>query len=148
MLLSVKMAIIEVDLCQVFVYGTLKPEHHNFARFCVGKVQKITQAKMQGKLYQIPFYLEGYTHGYPAMVLETGWVHGYLFEFKNDEILEVLDQLEGYEDGRSPQENEYQRLSLPVFNRKQEPQGEAWVYVMLPEQVAADGGFSLNRESW
>lgn len=132
----------------VFVYGTLKPECCNFEHLCNGRVNATIPALTKGKLYQIPFYTEKYTRGYPAMTLETGWVEGYLFEFKDAEILVELDQLEGYQEGRSPQENEYQRLLLPIFTVQKEPLMEAWVYVMTPENIAECGGFALNRNSW
>ena len=133
---------------KVFVYGTLKPGEINFERLFHSTEVVSTPAMITGKLYQIPFYTEKYSRGYPAMTLGEGWVEGYLFEFENAEMLEQLDQLEGYQEGRSPEANDYQRQCLPIFTLEKECLTEAWVYVMTQEQLARAGGFSLNRSSW
>ncbi|OKH14208.1 gamma-glutamylcyclotransferase, partial [[Limnothrix rosea] IAM M-220] len=121
---------------QVFVYGTLKPEHLNFELFCAGKIIGALPALVKGRLYQIPFYTEKYPRGYPAMTMEAGWVEGYLLKFAHDvEILKQLDQLEGYQGGRSPAENEYQRQCIQIFTLDKIPLTKAWGYTMTIEHV-------------
>ncbi|MBD2327448.1 gamma-glutamylcyclotransferase [Alkalinema sp. FACHB-956] len=47
----------------VFVYGTLKPGHAAYDRFCAGKTIAEVAAIVPGRLYHLPL-------GYPAMTLE------------------------------------------------------------------------------
>ena len=136
------------ELCNVFVYGTLKPDYINFERLCSGKVCAVSPALVKGQLYQIPFYSDKYPRGYPAVTLEKGWVEGYLLQFENEAILEQLDLLEGYQEGRSPQENDYQRQRLQIFTLQEEPLVEAWVYVMTQLQIKAAQGILLNKTVW
>ena len=133
---------------KVFVYGTLKPGEINFEGFFDPLEILSTPAMAQGQLYQIPFYTEKYSRGYPAMTLGKDWVAGYLFEIESSDLLERLDNLEGYKEGRSPKENDYQRQCLPVFTLEKEFLTDAWVYVMTQEQLVRAGGFQLNRSSW
>ncbi len=134
---------------KVFVYGTLKPNEINFELFCAGKIIEASPALAKGKLYQIPFYTEKYRRGYPAMTAETGWVEGYLLKLKNEpETLAQLDQLEGYQAGRSPDENEYQRLEIDVFDLDEIFLTKAWGYVMSLEHVKELQGIALNSRNW
>ena len=134
--------------CNVFVYGTFKPTHANFERLCAGKVSAVSPGLAKGQLYQIPFYTETYTRGYPAMTLEKGWVKGYLFQCEETEILKQLDQLEDYEEGRSPAENEYQRQRLQIFTLDQKPLTTAWGYVMTLAKVQELEGIDLGTTAW
>ncbi|AFY38500.1 AIG2 family protein [[Leptolyngbya] sp. PCC 7376] len=133
---------------QVFVYGTLKPEHVNFELFCAGLIQSVAPALTKGRLYQIPFYSDKYPRGYPAMTSEEGWVEGYLLQFKNVGILEKLDRLEGYKEGRSPEENEYQRQRIQIFTPDKTPLTKAWGYIMTIEHVQELQGTALNKTVW
>lgn len=134
---------------KVFVYGTLKPNEINFEQFCAGKIINASPVLAQGKLYQIPFYTEKYLRGYPAMTMEDGWVEGYLLHFEyRPEILAQLDQLEGYQVGRSPDKNEYQRQLIQIFTLDQTPFTEAWSYIMTLEHVQDLAGIALNKTVW
>jgi gamma-glutamylcyclotransferase (GGCT)/AIG2-like uncharacterized protein YtfP len=134
----------------VFVYGTLKPGEVNYPRFCAGRVLLVEAALVQGKLFQIPYYSTPMPDGYPAMTEGTDWIEGYVLTFadRDHEILQMLDHLEDYEEGRSPTENEYQRQKLQIFTPDHQPRGTAWGYVMTPEKLAELGAIALETSSW
>ncbi len=134
----------------VFVYGTLKPGEVNYPRFCVGRVVLVEAALVRGKLFQIPCYSAQMPDGYPAMTVGTDWIEGYVLTFvdQGDEVLQALDELEDYREGRSPAENEYQRQKLQIFTPDQQPKGNAWGYVMTPEKLAELGAIALETSCW
>ncbi|MDJ0705350.1 MAG: gamma-glutamylcyclotransferase [Leptolyngbyaceae cyanobacterium MO_188.B28] len=125
----------------MFVYGTLKPGEANFQEYCASHVEKVIPAIAQGCLYHLPL-------GYPAMILGEGWISGFLLHFPNTKILESLDELEGYQPGRPPNENEYQRRELLIFNPNRRPLGLAWGYLMDPNLVQRLKGTFLPNGQW
>lgn len=134
--------------CLVFVYGTLKPGEVNYPRFCEGFVATAEPVLTPGKLYQIPHQSPAMPNGYPALTLEPGWVEGYLLSFTTADVLTRLDQLEDYQIGRSPEENEYQRQLVPIYDREKNFLTEAWGYIMTRQQAQALGGNPLNTSIW
>ncbi|MDX2100429.1 MAG: gamma-glutamylcyclotransferase [Leptolyngbyaceae cyanobacterium bins.59] len=126
---------------RVFVYGTLKPSESNYTRYCAGKVTEELPALAQGELFALPM-------GYPAMTAGSSWVQGYLLSFKDSSMLARLDWLEDYDPCRSPEENEYQRHWIDVFDPHKKIIGAAWAYVMSSEQVARYGGIPLPEGIW
>ena len=113
----------------VFVYGTLKPGGHYWPRFCEGKVSNVVEARIRGRLYNLNV-------GYPGVVLDdSGWVQGCLLTFSDENDLEQLDWLEGYDEGRVNQHNEYVRLKVPCFTPKGEELGDHWVYEMTQKTI-------------
>jgi gamma-glutamylcyclotransferase (GGCT)/AIG2-like uncharacterized protein YtfP len=121
------------NLCHVFVYGTLKPDQANFEKYCAGKVIAMQQAIAYGELFVLPM-------GYPAMIVGNSPVYGYLLSFKDDSILESLDELEDYQSDRAFSENLYNRQSIEVFENKSISLGIAWAYFMTLEQVTRFDG--------
>jgi gamma-glutamylcyclotransferase (GGCT)/AIG2-like uncharacterized protein YtfP len=121
------------NLCRVFVYGTLKPDQANFEKYCAGKVIAQQQAIAYGELFLLPM-------GYPAMTVGNSPVYGYLLSFKDDSILESLDELEDYQSDRAFSENLYNRQSIEVFENKSISLGIAWAYFMTLEQVTRFDG--------
>jgi gamma-glutamylcyclotransferase (GGCT)/AIG2-like uncharacterized protein YtfP len=107
---------------------------------------------------------EGSRRGAPS------WVHGWRLVLKDAEALRGLDEWEGYQEGRSYSENEYERVRVECFaeeNLKDEIRmaneagskkrrglkhramlGEAWVYVMSLEKIAALGGVEVPGGEW
>jgi gamma-glutamylcyclotransferase (GGCT)/AIG2-like uncharacterized protein YtfP len=67
-------------------------------------------------------------------------VYGYLLSFKDDSILESLDELEDYQSDRAFSENLYNRQSIEVFENKSISLGIAWAYFMTLEQVTRFDG--------
>ncbi|NJN72550.1 MAG: gamma-glutamylcyclotransferase [Limnothrix sp. RL_2_0] len=132
------------SLLEVFVYGTLKPGERNYPLFCGGKVSQTRPALVRGVLYEIPSEMSQSSYSYPAMAMGSDWVAGYLLTFTDEEILIALDQLEGFQPGRSPTENEYQREWLDLYTPKREPFTQAWGYMMLPEKIQQLGGRKLD----
>lgn len=126
---------------QVFVYGTLKPRGINYQRYCAGKVSNEKPAIAQGQLFALPM-------GYPAMVAGEGWVSGFLLAFPDSAILRVLDELEDYVPGRSPELNEYQRQRVEVFDLEMRSLGPAWAYLMTLERVNQLQGHFLPSGVW
>ena len=131
---------LELDVVNVFVYGTLKPGEFNYQRYCTGKVMRAKRAIALGQLYALPF-------GYPAMTLGEGKVQGYLLTF-SDKILSQLDWLEGYDPHRPAAENEYNRQQVETYDLSLVSLGTAWVYLMSPEQVHTWGGILIPDAWW
>lgn len=126
---------------RVFVYGTLKPGEENYPRYCEGAVSTCLEAIALGTLYDLPL-------GYPALTPGDQPVQGYLLTFTDPDRLSMLDELEGYEAGRSPAQNDYQRDWLEVWDRQGGSLGRVWVYRMSLEQVRALGGTLLESGRW
>ena len=95
----------------------------------------------QGCLYNLPL-------GYPAMTPGEGWVSGFLLHFSNANVLQSLDELEGYQPERPTTENEYQRRELLIFTPKRQPLGLAWGYLMDPSLVHRLKGTWLPSGQW
>lgn len=135
---------------RVFVYGTLKPGEVNYSRFCAGRVQQAESALVRGKLFHIPHCSEQMPDGYPAMTVGTDWIEGYVLTFVGEprSILTALDGLEDYAEGRSPEENEYQRQTLQIFTPDRQPWITAWGYVMTPEKIVELGAIALDLPHW
>jgi gamma-glutamylcyclotransferase (GGCT)/AIG2-like uncharacterized protein YtfP len=134
---------------KVFVYGTLcegEANHHVVAPF----VKKVTEAKMKGWLYHLPY-------GYPAMVEGTGEVIGQFIELSNvEEAIKHMDELEGYEEGGS--DNDYERIISKAVTQDGQEHG-CYVYIYseskktwLEEQAefVVDGDWRAHqrKQSW
>ncbi|WP_346292166.1 gamma-glutamylcyclotransferase family protein [Sphaerothrix gracilis] len=128
-------------MLRVFVYGTLKPGEPYHQSYCGGEVVEAIAAMTPGQLYHLPM-------GYPAVTTGTGWVTGVLLSFAQPQVLQRLDQLEGFASDRPSEANEYQRVWRPVFTLEQVPLGEAWMYVMAAEKARAVGGQHLPDGVW
>ena len=129
------------ELVKVFVYGTLKPGGASYQRYCSDYVVEAYPMLAKGQLFALPV-------GYPAMSMGEGWVHGFLLWFQDAKILNQLDEYEGYELGRSPQQNLYQRELIEVFNPMKKPRGFAWAYLMTSRQICHRGGVLLPEGRW
>jgi len=150
----------------VFVYGSLQPGGRNWARYCEGKVVEMKPARVKGRLYRLG-------DGFPGLVVEEAgsremqnakcktqngqldtlkWVKGWWMQLKDEEALAGFDQLENYQKGRVPEENDYQRIRVMCYAEKGgkglEPLAEAWTYVMTPERVDLDGGVEVPSGQW
>ncbi|WP_081415054.1 gamma-glutamylcyclotransferase family protein [Ectobacillus panaciterrae] len=90
----------------VFVYGTLRKGEKN--HYLIRKAECVERnAYTHGKLYDTGFH-------YPAMVLdEDEKVYGELYRV-DDDMLEILYRLEGYEPGR--ESNLYETIEAEVFS--------------------------------
>jgi gamma-glutamylcyclotransferase (GGCT)/AIG2-like uncharacterized protein YtfP len=128
-------------LCNVFVYGTLKPNEANYAEYCAGKAIAQQQAIAYGDLFALPM-------GYPAMTIGNSQVHGYLLSFPDASILESLDELEDYQSDRASHENLYDRRLIEVFDLQGEFLGMAWAYFMELAQVTKFVGIAQPDGLW
>jgi gamma-glutamylcyclotransferase (GGCT)/AIG2-like uncharacterized protein YtfP len=126
---------------KLFVYGTLKPGEQNYHYFCTSQVMEAKKAYVWGQLYHLPL-------GYPAMTIGKSKVMGFLLIFSNKEILKNLDELEDYNPQRSPQDNEYDRQKIPVYDLSGEPLGEAWSYIMTEQKVQQLKGILVPSGWW
>lgn len=126
---------------KVFVYGTLKPGECNYLRYCQGKVAAAESAIAIGELFALSL-------GYPAMTAGAGTVYGFVLTFADTSILGELDRLEDYDRLRPPEENEYQRQEIEVFDRDRQSLGMAWAYLMLRDRVRSLGGIPLPDGCW
>lgn len=129
------------SLLKVFVYGTLKPGELNYQRYCSSNVLQAHPAIALGQLFNLPA-------GYPAMVLGTGWVHGFVLSFGDPKVLRELDDYEDYQVGRSPHQNLYERQVIATFTPTGQPLGSAWAYLMPPDKIHHLGGTLLPEGHW
>lgn len=127
--------------CRVFVYGTLKPGGYYYADYCAPSVIAVQAAIAWGRLYHLPM-------GYPALTEGDRPVHGSLLTFASAEILDRLDDLEGYDPQRSPLENEYERRTTEVFDSDRRSLGLAWSYWMTEAQVQQWRGVLCEDNVW
>jgi gamma-glutamylcyclotransferase (GGCT)/AIG2-like uncharacterized protein YtfP len=130
-----------LDDLKVFVYGTLKPGEANYQYYCAGKVVEEKPAIAYGQLYNLPL-------GYPAMTLGESPVQGFLLTFAGPSVLTILDELEDYDPHRLPQENEYERQQIEIYNLSGQSLGLAWVYLMTLDQIQRLEGVVLPSGWW
>jgi gamma-glutamylcyclotransferase (GGCT)/AIG2-like uncharacterized protein YtfP len=129
-------------MIQVFVYGTLKPGEANYQAYCGDRPHRAQPAYTWGRLYHLPAY------GYPAMTHGIERIMGVLLTFEAADILAILDPLETYEEGRSPEHNEYDRQQIEVFTPGGQSLGRVWGYVMRPALVEQYGGIWVASGQW
>jgi gamma-glutamylcyclotransferase (GGCT)/AIG2-like uncharacterized protein YtfP len=139
---------------RVFVYGTLKPGHGPYGRFCQGRTVAEQAAMAAGAVYHLPL-------GYPGLVagedLAQGAVQGYLLTFADGLILEQLDDYEQHDPvaiaqicpGCSADRVAYQRQEIAVY----EPDGaallcHAWAYVMTQDSIQSLNGQRVTSGNW
>ncbi|MDJ1169877.1 gamma-glutamylcyclotransferase [Roseofilum sp. BLCC_M154] len=128
---------------KVFVYGTLKPGEVNYRRYCEGKIVKEEEAIAWGRLFLLPMPM-----GYPALTVGANRIQGYLLSFQDANLLNQLDQLEGYHPDSPLEDNQYLRQSIPVFRPTGEPLGDALAYLMSVAKIEQYGGTELPDGCW
>lgn len=126
---------------KVFVYGTLKPGEINYDRYCAGKVVKEQPAIAYGQLYHLSL-------GYPGMIRGDDQVQGFLLTFADSAIFDSLDQLEDYDPNRRPEDNEYNREQIEVYDKAGQSLGLAWVYFMTLGKVQNFQGIHIPSGCW
>ncbi len=126
---------------KVFVYGTLKPGERNYPIYCQDKVIEAIRAYTHGQLYHLSL-------GYPAMIVGTQKVQGYLLTLADETVLEKLDYLEDYHPLRSPQDNHYSRQTLSIYSLTGETLGDAWGYLMTVQKIQQLGGKLIPSGWW
>lgn len=130
------------ELLHVFVYGTLKPGERYHDRYCGGKVIEAREAIVYGQLFDFPDL------GYPGMTEGSSPIYGVVLTFADLEVLNSLDELEGYEPQRPIWQNEYIRVQTETFSLEHQPLTLAWVYLMQIEQAKRMGGVWLPNGQW
>ncbi|CAI8291651.1 MAG: Uncharacterised protein [Opitutia bacterium UBA7350] len=126
----------------VFVYGTLKPGGCYWARFCEGKVQRTTPARIRGELYDLGC-------GYPGAVFnECGWIEGCVHEFIWPVDFAAVDALEGYCINGAPDKNEYERRIVTCFDYQELELGRVWAYEVNPQMLLASKAQRLPDGCW
>lgn len=130
-----------MDNIKLFVYGTLKPGEVNYQKYCEGKVIEEKRAIAFGQLYNLLL-------GYPAMTLGDKQVQGFLLTFTDSTLLSHLDELEDYDPIRRPEENEYNRQQIEIYDLAGQSLGLAWAYLMTFEQVQRLEGILIPSGEW
>ncbi len=131
-----------MDNTKVFVYGTLKPGEFYYPRYCAGKVVEEKPAIAMGQLYHLP------SLGYPAMIPGENQVQGCLLTLANAATLYHLDELEDYEPHRQPEQNEYNRYQIEIYDLTGQSLGRAWAYFMTLEKVQHYQGILIASGCW
>lgn len=94
-----------------------------------------------GQLYHL-------SRGYPGMILGDSQVQGFLLTFADSAIFDSLDQLEDYDPNRRPEDNEYNREQIEVYDKAGQSLGLAWVYFMTLGKVQNFQGIYINSGCW
>ena len=76
------------------------------------------------------------------------WVFGFLLSFEDENILKILDMLEGFDETNSQAANEYDRTITSVFDIKEDLIGRAWVYSMNKNQLSRFDYSALESGVW
>ncbi|MDK3159325.1 gamma-glutamylcyclotransferase [Kamptonema cortianum] len=126
---------------RVFVYGTLKPGEYNYQRYCQGKTIAEQSAIALGELFTLPV-------GYPALIPGEQPVRGFVLTFNDPQILADLDRLEGYSPQNPPNQNEYDRQQIEIWDEANRTLGFAWAYLMSRLQVERLGGVKIASGNW
>lgn len=132
---------LQLSSLNVFVYGTLKPGEANYRNYCHGRVKSQLSVYTFGNLYALSV-------GYPAMTTGENKVKGVLLTFDDSGILPSLDQLEGYQEKRAANLNEYYRNLTPIYCLNDQFIGEAWAYFMTPARVKKLKGTLIVSGCW
>lgn len=125
----------------LFVYGTLKPGEFYYPTYCGDRVLSAERGYTWGRLYHLSL-------GYPGMTAGNSKVQGVVLTFADASCLGAIDQLEGYQPNRLPEENDYQRCRIPIFDLKDRFLVEAWGYRMLPEKIRQYQGIEIPSGWW
>lgn len=125
---------------RIFVYGTLKPGQANWERALSGHVRRRMAGFIRGRLFDLPT-------GFPAATAGDGRVHGHVLHLPTA-MLARVDEIEGFEPGRDPDRNLYQRLTVPAFTPQGAPAGKVYAYIMDGDRVDRLGGTELPGGVW
>jgi len=127
---------------RLFVYGTLKPGGVYWEQYCRGVASDIGEARVGGEIYHLPM-------GYPAASLGgTGWIHGYILQLPNSDLLRQLDRLEGYWPGVGGSDNEYVRILAKCRLIDTGEKNDVWFYHMDAKRIQARGGLLIPDGDW
>jgi gamma-glutamylcyclotransferase (GGCT)/AIG2-like uncharacterized protein YtfP len=134
---------------KVFVYGTLKPGHGAYQRFCAQMTHDVQAAIVYGSLYHLPL-------GYPALISGSQIIRGYLLSFADSNILERLDDYENHDPaeiatrypGVAIEQVSYERLQIAVLTPECESLGQAWAYLMTAEKIKLLAGVLVKDGNW
>jgi len=122
----------------VFVYGTLMKGFWNHRSYLEGRVSRIIPGKICGLLYHL-------NAGFPAMLPGNDIVKGEIIGSVDEKLLQSLDRLEGYVEGRN--NILYVRDTRKVFTEGGEEM-TCWVYVFADERYAQDNGILVPDGDW
>ncbi len=126
---------------KVFVYGTLKPGGKYYHLYCAGKTIKEEKCWTYGNIYSLSL-------GYPAMTKGNGKVHGYLLTFPDAKALVNLDKLEGYQENRQRELNDYQREKITIYDYDNNPIKDVWTYFMDKDKIDYFQGVLVASGNW
>ena len=84
----------------------------------------------------------------PKCNLQRSWVQGYVLEFDQPEILNVLDELEGCNPDFGEHLNDYLRCQIPALNPVTQSQEFVWTYVMTDKKITEHGGITIPEGCW
>lgn len=105
---------------RIFVYGSLRQGMYNYERYLKDRSIFQGYAYVKGSLFTI----RGVP--YPALLPGDDFILGEIYEV-DAETEAAIDQLEQYQEGDP--ENEYDKVSLLIYNERQEEMEELPVYL-------------------
>ena len=128
----------ETYINKVFVYGTLMQGLWNHKRYLGGQINRITAGRTYGLLYHLP-------EGYPALIAGKEAIEGEVIQPVDENLMESLDSLEGYDERSS--NNLYVRQVRSISTEDGE-EAICWVYVYTDEKYAKENGILVLHGNW
>lgn len=75
-------------------------------------------------------------------------VYGDLLCFDDPILKQALDQLEGYQEYRAPELNDYNLKAIEAWSPSGQILAEVYAYLMDPQKITALGGQHLPDGNW
>lgn len=82
------------------------------------------------------------------MTKGNGKVHGYLLTFPDAKALVNLDKLEGYQENRQRELNDYQREKITIYDYDNNPIKDVWTYFMDKDKIDYFQGVLVASGNW
>jgi gamma-glutamylcyclotransferase (GGCT)/AIG2-like uncharacterized protein YtfP len=82
------------------------------------------------------------------MTVGTEKVQGYLLTFADESNLVELDELETFDPQGLPENNEYQRQMIPIYDLEDRYLAQAWGYLMDLEKIKTFQGVFIPSGWW
>lgn len=114
-------------MSRIFVYGSLRQGMYNYDIYLKDKSSFQGYAYVLGSLYTI----KGVQ--YPALLAGDDFILGEIYEIE-ESVETAIDQLEQYREGDL--DNEYNKVSLQIYNERYEAMDQLPVYLFNMEKEA------------
>ncbi|MEW5820517.1 MAG: gamma-glutamylcyclotransferase [Cyanobacteriota bacterium] len=126
---------------KIFVYGTLKPGEDNYNYHCHNRYELQFECSVKGDIYDLSL-------GFPALVESDNVAKGVLFYFNDQQTIDQIDILEGYDPGISAEKNLYYKKLVEVYDSNDQVIDQAYAYFMPLNRVKELKGVKVDSGCW